>query len=395
MFFLEAERLCLSVRTSIGILLGLILMTTHVFIVDTATFKYHLEYMFAGTGGAKNNIIDFNNSIIDSEYSELHHTTENHLLGMIADSQRVRVDDNIIFYLQQNFRIGIREGKFFGIFKVGEAPSFLDNNDNNQFLNNELSKSLTFRTIIEPNQVYSDGVTEWEALDEIRNIQSPNQMLGSLIYRKLKGNRGNTMITIYESERLINLIRNKNERIVLNGNNYTFNERSQKIEIDENNFAYEGRRETINILPRLIQKYCEEKQFEAHLQACFLQNIEKLPMFENENIDWIGNEVSCGVGMQRIDIMLSVDAYNRKVIPIELKSVVAYPDITVQIQRYVDWIEQYYLPNRPSDIEPMIVSREIIDKTSEYYISFIDSLNNFNNDNNVLNIRYVDIFNIT
>ena len=144
------------------------------------------------------------------------------------------------------------------------------------------------------------------------------------------------MITIYESERLINLIRNKNERIVLNGNNYTFNERSQKIEIDENNFAYEGRRETINILPRLIQKYCEEKQFEAHLQACFLQNIEKLPMFENENIDWIGNEVSCGVGMQRIDIMLSVDAYNRKVIPIELKSVVAYPDITVQIQRYVD-----------------------------------------------------------
>jgi len=24
--------------------------TTHVFIVDTYTFKYHLEYQFAGTG---------------------------------------------------------------------------------------------------------------------------------------------------------------------------------------------------------------------------------------------------------------------------------------------------------------------------------------------------------
>ena len=24
--------------------------TTHVFIVDTNTFKYHLEYLFAGTG---------------------------------------------------------------------------------------------------------------------------------------------------------------------------------------------------------------------------------------------------------------------------------------------------------------------------------------------------------
>lgn len=25
---------------------------THVFIVDTKTFKYHLEYMFAGTGAS-------------------------------------------------------------------------------------------------------------------------------------------------------------------------------------------------------------------------------------------------------------------------------------------------------------------------------------------------------
>ena len=28
-------------------------MTTHVFIVDDNTFKYHLEYMFAGTGAKK------------------------------------------------------------------------------------------------------------------------------------------------------------------------------------------------------------------------------------------------------------------------------------------------------------------------------------------------------
>jgi hypothetical protein len=33
--------------------------TTHVFIVDTNTFKYHLEYLFAGTG-AKDSYIDFN-----------------------------------------------------------------------------------------------------------------------------------------------------------------------------------------------------------------------------------------------------------------------------------------------------------------------------------------------
>ena len=89
---------------------------------------------------------------------------------MLADSQRVRTGDYVIFYLQQNFRKNIREGKFYGVFKVKEAPSFLDNNDNRQFLKNKLNKSLTFRTIIEPSQVYAKGVTEWEALDEIKNI---------------------------------------------------------------------------------------------------------------------------------------------------------------------------------------------------------------------------------
>ena len=28
-------------------------MTTHVFVVDVNTFKYHLEYMFAGTGAGQ------------------------------------------------------------------------------------------------------------------------------------------------------------------------------------------------------------------------------------------------------------------------------------------------------------------------------------------------------
>ena len=362
--------------------------TTHVFIVDSITFKYHLEYMFAGTG-AKDNVIDFNNV----QSSNLHSTTENNLLGMIADSQRVRIGDFVIFYLQQNFQRGIREGKFYGVFRVREAPSFLDNNDSQQFLKQQLGKSLTFRTIIEPYQVYADGVTEWEALDEIRNIQSPNQMLWSLIYRKLKGNRGNTMITIYESERLINLIRSKNIRTVLNGNSFTFNETTQQIETQQPANQYSGRKETINILPRLVNKYCNGKQFETHLQAYILQNIENLPMFTNQPIEWIGNEVSCGVGMQRIDIMLSLNTQNRKILPIELKSVVAYPEITIQLQRYIDWIEQYYLPNRPSDIEPMIIARQITDKTTQDYQDLILAFNNFNNQNNNLRLRYIE-FNI-
>ena len=366
--------------------------TTHVFIVDAITFKFHLEYMFAGTG-AKDNDIDFNNS----SSSNLHSTTENNLVSLMADSQRVREGDYVIFYLQQNFQRGIREGKFYGVFKVKEAPSFLDNNDNRQFLKQQLGKSLTFRTLIEPYQVYAEGVTEWEALDEIKNIQSPNQMLWSLIYRKLKGNRGNTMITIYESERLINLIRNKNSRNVLNGLNFTFNEITQQIETSQQTFQYSGRKDTINILPRLIEKSSKGKQFETHLQAYILQNLEILPMFQNQLIEWIGNEVSCGVGMQRIDIMISIDGCRRKLIPIELKSTVATPFITTQLQKYIEWIEQYYLPNRPSDIEPMIISKEITKKTkkngehTKKYRELIEAFNSFNNKKyNILKLRYVE-----
>jgi len=116
-------------------------------------------------------------------------------------------------------------------------------------------------------------------------------------------------------------------------------------------------------------------------------------MFKGQPIEWIGNEVSCGVGMQRIDIMLSINGENRKVIPIELKSKPAYPEITIQLQRYVDWIEQYYLPNRPSDIEPMIIAREITNKTNRTYNDLINAFQDFNKNNNTLPLRYIE-FNV-
>ena len=129
--------------------------TTHVFIVDTNTFKYHLEYMFAGTG-AKEHSIDFNNSLTTNLYSGRKSKIEDNLVGMIADLNRIRVGDNVLFYLQQNFSQGIKEGKFYGIFKVKNRIGFLDNNDANQFLKTQLQKSLTFRILIEPSDVYSE-----------------------------------------------------------------------------------------------------------------------------------------------------------------------------------------------------------------------------------------------
>jgi len=375
-------------------------MTTHVFIVDSTTFKLHLEYLFAGTG-AKDNKIDFNNNLSTS----LHATTENMLVGMIADGSRIRRGDQIIFYLQQEFSKKIFEGKFFGIFKAKSDWSFLDNNDRQQYLKDELEKSLTFRTLIEPYKVYAEGVTEWEALDEIKNMTSPNQMLWSLIYRKLKGNRGNTMITVYEAERLTQLIRNKNNRTELNCENkmLSFDAVAQKILcLDRRPNTYAGRQEDINLLPRLIAKYQAGNSFESHLQAYITKNLGKGTnhnlddvVLNGGQIEWLGNEVSCGVGMQRIDVMPSVIHNEQRVLtPIELKAVEADERNVIQIQRYVDWIEQYYIPNRQSDIQPVLIAKKIDDKTTNDYRKLVDSFNRFNqtNKNRCAHLKFVEFY---
>ena len=373
-------------------------MTTHVLIVDSTTFPLHLEHLFVGTG-ARENVIDFNNSATAGMRGQ----TENNLVAMIADGSRIRQGDSIIFYLQQNPGMSIPEGKFFGIFRAGQDGIFLDNNDEAQYLKTSLGKSLTFRTLIEPDKVYAEGVTEWEALDEIRNIHAPHQMLWSLIYRKLKGNRGNTMITLYEAERLTQLIRNKNNRIELDcqGKRLTFDRASQRIVLrDEQPLTYAGRQVELNLLPRLIAKYRANLSFEPHLQAYITKNLGRginpsldTVLLDGAGIEWLGNEVSCGVGMQRIDVMASVALNNqRTLIPVELKAVPAEAGNAGQIQRYVDWIEQYYIPNRPSDIQPVLIARRPDDRASNAFQQFTQAVANFNraNESRTWSLKYVE-----
>ncbi len=339
-------------------------MTTHVFIVDETTLKYHLEYLFAGTG-SKDNDVDFNGVATTT----LHYSTENNLVGMMADGCRIRKDDLIIFYLQAV--MNKHEGMFFGVFQAADDCVFLDRNDGSQFLKTNLGKSLTFRLKIKPYEVYSKGVTEWAALDDIKSICSPSQMLWSLIYRKLKGNRGNTMITIYEAERLINLIsaENGHKKITMApGQCLTYDVNNKCIATTTASFNYTGRTDALNIVPRLINKYNSKKAHEAHLQMYITQNIgrgtnmslDNALGIAGEKLEWIGNEVSCGVGMQRIDVMVSVEesATKRLLMPIELKAVPAYADNIRQLTRYIDWIEQYYTPNRPSIIQPVLICKD-------------------------------------
>lgn len=63
--------------------------------------------------------------------------------------------------------------------------------------------------------------------------------------------------------------------------------------------------------------------------------------------------------------------------PIELKSVKASADNLRQIQRYVDWIKQYYIPNCRSVISPVLIARA----KGELPVDFVARARRFNREN--------------
>ena len=151
-------------------------MNIHVFVVNQITFKQHLEYMFAGTG-AKNRMSLF----LEKSDIKFQPTTERNLVGMIADISRVRPDDKIIFYLQATVN---NPGMFFGIFKAKSA-AFFDENDNKNYLSDELGKGLSYRIEIEAishfMQFHRDGVSL--AIRHIRNETAPRNHNGKWLAR--------------------------------------------------------------------------------------------------------------------------------------------------------------------------------------------------------------------
>lgn len=73
--------------------------------------------------------------------------------------------------------------------------------DNSQYLFPQLQKHLTYRIIIEPFEVYADGVTEWEALDEIKNYNinfSSNSGISKNRFIEFDINTANQSITFTE-----------------------------------------------------------------------------------------------------------------------------------------------------------------------------------------------------
>lgn len=367
-------------------------MTTHVFIVDKNSFPVHLEYMFAGTG-----FVEKKDGKVEKEEQ----------MGLLADISRVRTGDKVIFYLQKDTKKDI-EGSFFGIFKIKKHEPLVFKEKDGSYLRDKLQMKLIYRTLIEPDEVYSKPVTEWEALDDFPD--KSNDIIWSLIYRKLKGARGCTPLTLEESERLINLIKSKNVGKLNFEKDFTY-KNGEIVHEDSIQKKYEGELPEVNIIPQIVDRACRRfpLAFESELQVFFTQKAGKDPIKEitgeEKEILWLGNEVYCSFGMQKIDVFTIIIKKNDKEFRvIELKDEKINEDITKQIKKYIRWVEKYILGAENKNIQPFIVAVKIPEKgtrirnkkykedgtVTPFFKQIIDTFKKFNKEQICLSLRYFE-----
>lgn len=161
------------------------------------------------------------------------------------------------------------------------------------------------------------------------------------------------MITDYEFKSLVSKLQSVNNNpFEKDITNYSFESSSFTIKENSKSNAYAGRRDSIDIKNRMLFKANKRNAFEVHLQAYTMQNFDKGPLKNlllpcADEPCWIGNEVSCGVGMQRIDTMIIQEKANDVYIKVvELKCVAPYMDILDrQLPWYISWVSDYVAPN--------------------------------------------------
>lgn len=343
------------------------------FIVNEDTFPIHLNYLFAGTGAGEK-----------EEHS-----------GLLADIKRVRLEDRVIFYLE-----GVG---FFGFFKVADKDPIVFKEDSN-YLEEELKKKLIYRVRLEPSKVYSKGVSERKALDLIPESGKARDILWSLVYRKLKGKRGCTPLLPQEEKRLIELIKSKNdgETLEASDKNFTWEENENKIGLaSEEEFEYEGpQKECGNPIKNIKDK---TKASEHYLQAYFTENIGEIPKLnpicgKKEEIRWFGNEISCGTGMQKMDLDTLLE--NEKFRVIELKAShltrgTSEQIVENQLPHYIDWIESR-IEIKKENITPVVVAKKREKKLKKdgskrkNWGEALKLLQNFNNNSLTENIKFFE-----
>jgi hypothetical protein len=298
------------------------LIATHVFVVNDNTFPSHLQYLFAGTG-AKDKDVD---------------------VELLSDIKRVRPGDLVLFYIEATTK---SKGGFYGIFKITHQSPMVFQVPGGSGLQPNLGKKLIYRTLLEPYEVYSEGVPEWEALDKLPVYAT--ELPWTLIYRKLKGKRGCTPLLPWEAQRLMDMIRNKNSGNPIANAQFTggfdWDVAKRKIIATQSRQGYPYPRGfNFDVLGAIWDLQKRKRAYEVYLELYFTENIGVDPNLNNvigNNLVWFGNEVACGVGMQKIDILtICQDGERKEYRVIELKDEPVYPNVVEQIEYYINWGSQ-------------------------------------------------------
>lgn len=329
------------------------MIRSHVFVVNENTLPIHLSYKFVGvSSGERDNDI-----------------------SLLADMMRTKKEDFIFFYIEGS---ETKKGRFFGIFKLKENEVYHFKGD--EARKPQLPKKLIYRKFIEPYKVYSEGVLEWIALDKLPTYAK--EIIWTLIYRKMKGKRGNTMLFPWETEKLLNLIQETNNGNNLNSLNFSFNAKDYKIETAQTSFLHHHQGEIIKLERDVI------KRSETHFQAYLLQEINVpqngfyIEIF-GKNILWLGNEVFAGSGMQKIDIFTieKVDELEYIYRIIELKHPKSKTNIDFspsQLEYYIKWarddIGGHIQGAKKFNIKPILLV--LTEKFNSVSKNIIDSIKN-------------------
>jgi len=329
-------------------------MNYHLFIVNEISLKYHLEYMFVGTGKSNTNF--------DIE--------------LYKDIARLKPNDKIVFYVQSL-------KKFYGFFEVTSHPFF----DSTHYLQPhtmpfiEIKKSngqinqikLQYRALIQPYQVFENGIDEFDLVDILPS--DARDVLWSILYRKLKGTRGCSPLFENEFNIIFHKISQINNNQFLNYQNFTFD--NGEILPFQNSFQYNSQ---INI-PNIKQDILNGNYRESHIHTLLIQFLNQEP-----NIKWLGNEVYSGAGMQAMDI-LTID--NQNVFKIyEVKKEEINKDITIQVFKYIQWLQNRFQNFIPNDFQPILIGKKIYGQRKLQ--NRINEFNNFNSQQVSLPIIYID-----
>ena len=325
------------------------MMRGHVFVVNEDTLPIHLKYQFVGTGAGEK----YNNNV-----------------SLMADMLRVKEGDYIFFYIEGNNN---KKGRFFGVFKAKDNNVYHSTDDDAK--SPDLTKKLIYRKEIEPYKVYSEGVLEWIALDKLP-IYS-RELLWMLIYRKLKGKRGNTMLFPWETERLLNMIKDENNGQTITCNSYDFDKINFKIQCGNKKSSHNhGKNIKLNFNKRDINN---ETAFQAYImQELNAENNKYLPEIFGNHIVWIGNEVFAGAGMQKIDVLTiektDEDDYLYRIIELKYINNNNINDLkraSEQLEYYINWARDDiggHLKNaKKYNIKPILL---ILDKTGQLINTF-------------------------